>query len=127
MSRLLRLSAPMALGLLAAGASWGATPEDCHTLRHHGRIAEAQTCYQSLAASRDPYLRAEGDWGLGMFAEANNEFRTALDQSKNSVLYRVRWGGSSMSGLTTPTRKCFLRKRCRSTARTRKPFWAWPW
>ena len=57
------------LALLLAAASvapgiLGATPDDCHALRKHGHRAEAQACYQSLTQTRDPYLRAEGDWGL---------------------------------------------------------------
>ena len=44
----------------------GAPPDDCHALRKHGHRAEAQKCYESLTAARDPYLRAEGYWGTGM-------------------------------------------------------------
>ena len=50
----------------------GATPEDCHALRKHGHRAEAQKCYETLTAARDPYLRAEGFWGMEMYQEANN-------------------------------------------------------
>ena len=39
-------------------ATSAATPDDCQTLRKHGHRAEAQGCYQSLAQSREPYLRA---------------------------------------------------------------------
>jgi tetratricopeptide (TPR) repeat protein len=77
-----------------AGASlvWGATPDDCHALRKHGRQAEAQKCYESLSATRDPYLRAEGYWGTGQYQEANNQFRIAVAQSPTNAIYRVRWG-----------------------------------
>jgi tetratricopeptide (TPR) repeat protein len=61
-------------------------------LRKHARLAEAQKCYESLAAARDPYLRAEGDWGLERYQEANNEFRSAVDQSPANAMLRVRWG-----------------------------------
>jgi tetratricopeptide (TPR) repeat protein len=81
-----------ALMLAAASVTLAATPDDCHVLRKHGHRSEAQSCYESLARSRDPYLRAEGDWGLGMYAEANNEFRAAVAQSDGNALYRVRWG-----------------------------------
>jgi tetratricopeptide (TPR) repeat protein len=81
-----------ALVLAAAGVARSATPDDCHVLRRHGHRAEAQSCYESLTRARDPYLRAEGDWGLGMYAEANNEFRAAVTQSDGNALYRVRWG-----------------------------------
>jgi cellulose synthase operon protein C len=76
-------------GVSLAGA---ATPDECHGLRKHGRLAEAQKCYESLTAARDPYLRAEGDWGLERYQEANNEFRTAVDQSPANAMLRVRWG-----------------------------------
>jgi tetratricopeptide (TPR) repeat protein len=81
-----------ALMLAAAGVAHSATPDDCHALRKHGHRAEAQACYESLTRTRDPYLRAEGDWGLGMYTEANNEFRAAVAQSDSNALYRVRWG-----------------------------------
>ena len=81
-----------ALTLAAAGVARSATPDDCHVLRKHGHRAEAQACYESLTRTRDPYLRAEGDWGLRMYTEANNEFRAAVAQSDSNALYRVRWG-----------------------------------
>src|SRR6266851_5204401 len=80
------------LGLLGAGLSRAATPDDCHTLRKHGHRAEAQKCYESLTAARDPYLRAEGYWGTEMYQEANNQFRTAVAQSPAKAMVRVRWG-----------------------------------
>jgi cellulose synthase operon protein C len=76
-------------GVSLAGA---ATPDECRALRKHGRLAEAQKCYESLTAARDPYLRAEGDWGLERYQEANNEFRAAVDQSPANAMLRVRWG-----------------------------------
>jgi tetratricopeptide (TPR) repeat protein len=69
-----------------------ATPADCATLRHHGRRTEAQACYQSLTLTADPYLRAEGDWGLELYQDANNEFRTAVARADGNARYRVRWG-----------------------------------
>jgi tetratricopeptide (TPR) repeat protein len=80
------------LVLLGAGLSWSATPEECHALRKHGRLAEARKCYETLTAARDPYLRAEGDWGLEMYQEANNQFRLAVSGSPANAMYRVRWG-----------------------------------
>ncbi len=79
-------------GLLGASASWAATPDDCHALRKHGHRAEAQKCYESLSAARDPYLRAEGYWGMEMYQEANNQFRIAVAQSPANAMVRVRWG-----------------------------------
>jgi len=83
--------------LLLAAASiapgiFGATPDDCHALSKHGHRTEAQACYRSLTQTRDPYLRAEGYWGLAMYTEANNEFRAAVAQSNTNAMYRVRWG-----------------------------------
>jgi cellulose synthase operon protein C len=80
------------VGLIGTSLSWASTPEDCHALRKHGHRAEAQKCYESLHASHDPYLRAEGYWGTEMFQEANNQFRIAVAQSPANAVYRVRWG-----------------------------------
>ena len=78
--------------LAGVSLAWGATPENCRELQKHGHRAEAQKCYESLAASHDPYLRAEGFWGLEMYEEANNEFRIAADATPASAMIRVRWG-----------------------------------
>ena len=42
--------------------------------------------------SADPYLRAEGDWGLELYQDANNEFRTAVARADGNAHDRVRWG-----------------------------------
>jgi tetratricopeptide (TPR) repeat protein len=91
-TRMVRSCVLCLLGLLGAGVSWAATPDECHALRKHGHRAEAQKCYESLTSARDPYLRAEGYWGTEMYQEANNQFRTALAQSPASVNIRIRWG-----------------------------------
>jgi tetratricopeptide (TPR) repeat protein len=81
--------------LLFAGltqVAQAAPPDDCHALTRHGRTADAQKCYQSLVASADPYLRAEGYWGLENYNDANNEFRAAVAKSDGNAMYRVRWG-----------------------------------
>ena len=81
------------LALLCAGLSRAATtPDDCHALTKHGRTADAAKCYESLTASPDPYLRAEGDWGLEMYDQANTEFRDAVARFPKNAMYRVRWG-----------------------------------
>ena len=87
-----RIFVAAALVLISAGLSLAATPGDCQTLRKHGHRAEAQACFRSLTLARDPYLRAEGDWGLGMYEDANNEFRAAVAQNVGSAMIRVRWG-----------------------------------
>jgi cellulose synthase operon protein C len=81
-----------AMSSVCAGLCWTATPDDCHSMRKHGHRAESQNCYQSLTRARDPYLRAEGYWGLEMYQEANVQFRAAVAQSDSNAFYRVRWG-----------------------------------
>jgi cellulose synthase operon protein C len=81
--------------MLLAGipaAVCAAAPADCAALRRHGHHVEAQACYQSLTLAADPYLRAEGDWGLELYQDANNEFRTAVARADGNAHYRVRWG-----------------------------------
>ncbi len=92
MTRTVRSCVVCLAGLLGASLCWAATPDDCHALRKHGHRAEAQKCYESLSVARDPYLRAEGDWGMEMYQEANNQFRIAVAQSPGNAMYRVRWG-----------------------------------
>src|SRR5579863_3967778 len=66
--------------------------DECRSLRHHGKLAEAQTCYAKLAASSNPYLRAEGLWGTEHYQEANDQFRDLIKQYPKNADYRVRWG-----------------------------------
>ncbi len=86
-------------GLLSAlllaiplAAETPAALEECITLRHHGKLAEAQTCYAKLSASSNPYLRAEGLWGTERYQEANDQFRDLIKQFPKNADYRVRWG-----------------------------------
>jgi tetratricopeptide (TPR) repeat protein len=69
-----------------------ATVNDCATLRHHGKLAEAKTCYTSLLDTSNPYVRAEGLWGLERFQDANDQFKLAVAQQPNDANVRVRWG-----------------------------------
>ena len=87
-----RTCALLGANCLTAGICVAATPDDCHTLVTHGHRAEAKTCFENLTQSRDPYIRAEGFWGLQVYDQANNEFRAAVAQSPNNAMYRVRWG-----------------------------------
>ena len=91
-ARIFLHTAVCAACLAGASIAQGATPDDCHALRKHGHRAEAQKCYESLSAARDPFLRAEGYWGVEMYQEANNQFRVAVDQSPANAMIRVRWG-----------------------------------
>jgi len=84
-------------GVLCAGASPAAappavTPEDCHALTKHGRVDEANKCYEALTQTVNPYLRAEGFWGLEMYTQANDAFRMAVATFPDNANYRVRWG-----------------------------------
>ena len=78
--------------LLCVSGLQAATPQECQSLRKHGRGAEATGCFESLVRSGDPYLRAEGYWGLEQYEQANEQFRIANARPDNTALYRVRWG-----------------------------------
>jgi cellulose synthase operon protein C len=68
------------------------TPDGCATMRKHGQESDARTCYEALSQQHDPYLRAEGYWGLKMYQDANSQFQLAVAQSDGNALYRIRWG-----------------------------------
>ena len=80
------------LGSLIALPLAAQTLDDCRNLQHHGKLAEAQTCYAKLAASSNPYLRAEGLWGIERYQEANDQFRDLVKQNPKNANYRIRWG-----------------------------------
>jgi len=87
-SSLCRLLAALLITLPLAAQSL----DECQGLRHHGKLAESQTCYAKLAASSNPYLRAEGLWGTERYQEANDQFRDLVKQNPKNADYRVRWG-----------------------------------
>ena len=68
------------------------TLADCQRHTRHGRLGAATRCYVTLAGSDDPYLRAEGYWGVGQFEKANDQFRLAVEARPENPDYRVRWG-----------------------------------
>jgi tetratricopeptide (TPR) repeat protein len=68
------------------------TLDNCRGLKHRGQLAEAARCFQMMAGSSDPYLSAEGYWGLGRYQEANDQFRKAVERHPKNPDYRVRWG-----------------------------------
>jgi tetratricopeptide (TPR) repeat protein len=49
-------------------------------------------CFAKLSASSNPYLRAEGLWGIERFDDANAQFRDLIKQFPKNADYRVRWG-----------------------------------
>ncbi|MGH9518226.1 MAG: hypothetical protein ACRD2D_01195, partial [Terriglobales bacterium] len=91
--------APLLL-LLAMGGAPPPVPsaQVCARLRLHDHPAQATACFQSLAEAADPEAQAEGDWGLGLYAEANAAFRAAVARADAghdtaaAVRGRVRWG-----------------------------------
>ena len=95
-SQALRGCALAVIALAAAGQCRSAAPDatldNCRTMAKHGGRTEAQACYQSLTSSHDPYIRAEADWGLEMYDDANTQFRLAVAQADDNSVYRVRWG-----------------------------------
>ncbi|MGA3295526.1 MAG: tetratricopeptide repeat protein [Candidatus Acidiferrales bacterium] len=92
MNRCVRASILCALFVAAPWIGRASTPNECRMLSKHGRNAEAHACYDALTRERDPYLRAEGYWGLKMYQQANDQFRLAVSQSDGNAVYRVRWG-----------------------------------
>ena len=83
----------VAIVIGSAGAAAAApAPPECAALVRHGQRAEAQKCFQSLTLAADPYARAEGDWGLELYQDANNEFRAAVARDDRNAHYRARWG-----------------------------------
>ncbi len=71
----------------------GATVSECRALRHHGKLNQAQACFGALLREPDPFVRAEGYWGVDRYFEANDEFREAVKAQPKSAEIRVEWGG----------------------------------
>ena len=68
------------------------TPQNCRDLNRRGRLSDAAGCFEKLAARSNPYLRAEGFWGLERYDDANEQFRAAVKLEPKNANYRVRWG-----------------------------------
>ena len=108
--RALRVCAVLALGLAVSSPAWSATLDDCNTLRKHGKRDEAQACFQSLTQGLDPYLRAEGYWGLEMYKEANDTFRDLVDLLTKPALSTAAGGCCCSNASITPMRKMLSMK-----------------
>ncbi len=80
------------LACLAIATASAQTLQDCQTAKRHGQNAPARACYQKLANSSDPYLRAEGLWALRDYRGSNEAFRAALKARPENGDYKVRWG-----------------------------------
>ncbi|MEI9981144.1 MAG: tetratricopeptide repeat protein [Edaphobacter sp.] len=61
-------------------------------MKKHGQKTEATECFESLSRAADPYVRAEGFWGLEQYDQANEAFRVAVARPGSKAIYRVRWG-----------------------------------
>ncbi|MBS1824571.1 MAG: tetratricopeptide repeat protein [Acidobacteria bacterium] len=82
----------MLAALLSLCAALGAqTPKECWKNRYYGRNAEADKCFERLSYSSDPYVKAEGLWGMGYFDDANTTFRSAASVKKTAEV-KTRWG-----------------------------------
>ncbi len=66
--------------------------ERCQALQHHGKLPEARACFTGLTREADPFVRAEGLFGLGQFDEANAEFRIAYKAQPRSAEVKAEWG-----------------------------------
>jgi tetratricopeptide (TPR) repeat protein len=78
--------------IATAGTVFAAGADDCHALRRTGREPQARECYQRLLGASDSLLKAEGQWGLGQFNDANSSFRVAAARDPKNVRVLVRWG-----------------------------------
>lgn len=88
---LLILLSTLAAQVAAGSPASGGAVDICKDLRHHGKLGQAQICFNGLLQRSNPFDRAEGYWGLQQWQEANNEFRTA-DKSASSTLVKIEWG-----------------------------------
>ena len=64
----------------------------CWKQQRRGQVIESTSCFIALTTSKDAYLRAEGQWGLKKFADANNQFKEAVKQHPQDPHVKVRWG-----------------------------------
>src|SRR5579871_6157364 len=87
-----RLGFPALLCGLTTAVLSAQTVDQCRALNHHGKLAEAQTCFSRLAAGSNPYARAEGLWALERYQDANEQFKALVKQEPKNALYRIRWG-----------------------------------
>jgi cellulose synthase operon protein C len=65
-------------------------PTECWKLRKAGR--NARPCFEQLTQSSVAYERAEGNWGLEQWDQANAQFRLATQLENSPAYYKVRWG-----------------------------------
>jgi Tfp pilus assembly protein PilF len=89
-----RIRLVLTSGMTAALAlqCFAARVDECRPLRRHGHRAEARACFGTLLKNQNAFDRAEGYWGLDQYEEANEQFRIAYNEGKNSPAVRVEWG-----------------------------------
>jgi len=75
-----------------AAHCFAAQLSDCHALRHHGHLTEAQACFNALLSAADAFTRAEGYWRIDHYDEANEQFRIAYKEEPTSPAVRAEWG-----------------------------------
>lgn len=80
-----------ALALFSAIAT-ASVLDDCRALRHRGEMGKARSCFTALSQSSDPFLSAEGYWGLRNYEQANQKFRIAYSERPKSAIVREQWG-----------------------------------
>ena len=81
--------------------------------------------YAKLAASSNPYLRAEGLWGIEHYQEANDQFRDLIKQHPKNAEYRVRWGHLFLERFNNDEAHGLFEEALKIDRTTRKPTWAW--
>lgn len=69
-----------------------AQSEKCVQSRLHGNQKDAEACFNALLQSSNALARAEGYVGLYQYKEANDEFRIADQEQKNSAVVKTAWG-----------------------------------
>jgi cellulose synthase operon protein C len=80
------------LAVLCAASLRAENPGHCWKLRKDGHSSEAQSCFDALTRSASADDRAEGNWGLEEWEQANQQFRLATSAADSPALYKVRWG-----------------------------------
>jgi tetratricopeptide (TPR) repeat protein len=83
------LAACAAQTTLAPGAGRIAS---CQQLAYHGKRAQARACFLQLTADPDPFVRAEGFYGLRDYRNAHEQFRAAAARYEKDPNVKVRWG-----------------------------------
>ncbi len=82
----------VALAVALPLAALAQAPQACRALYRQGKLAEARECNTRLAKSEDPFLRAQGLWGIRDYQGANAAFREAALARPADPGVKVLWG-----------------------------------